>query len=304
MFLDHDFIYLLPLIFIKDFKMTLSIFILIMIAAIIHAGWNSLIKGSDDKFMSTATLSLMTAGIMLLLLPFVTFPNHAALPYFIMSVLLQIIYYILLAQTYKITDIGLSYPIMRGTAPLLVALLSRLIWGEIIPPLSWLGILLIVGGILWLGYSSFKTATITGIFISLANASVIAIYTINDALGVRASEDAISYSIWLFFISTSMIALWAFKYRHQRFIPYISKHWKSGVIAAVGSSLSYGIILWTMQHAPIYLVSALRETSIFFVIMIAIFILKEPTNGIRITSAFLIVSGAIILRLSISINPL
>lgn len=279
--------------------MSLSIFILILIAAVIHASWNSLIKGSDDKFMLTATLSIMTAGMMLCLLPFVSFPNSASLPYFSLSVLLQIIYYILLAQTYKITDIGLSYPIMRGTAPLLVALFSRLIWGEEILPLSWLGISLIVGGILWLGYNSFKSATTIEVSISLSNAAVIATYTIIDGVGVRASGDAISYSIWLFFISTLLIALWALLYRRPRFLPYLIKNWKKGMIAGMGSSLSYGIILWAMQHAPIYLVSALRETAIFFVIIIAIFILKERTNFVRVFSALLILSGAIVLRLAV-----
>lgn len=277
--------------------MPLSIFILIIIAALIHAAWNSLIKGSSDKFMLTATLSAMTAGLTLLLLPFVNFPNSESLPYFLISVAMQIIYYMLLAQTYKITDIGLSYPIMRGSAPLLVALFSSIIWGEEILPLSWLGILLIVTGILWLGYYSLKSATTFGVLLSLFNAGIIATYTIIDGIGVRASGDAIGYSIWLFFSSTLLIALFALLQYRPQFIPFFLQNWQKGLIAAIGSSLSYGIILWSMQYAPIYLVSALRETSILFVIIIAIFILKEKTNTTRIYSACLILSGAIVLRL-------
>lgn len=278
--------------------MSVSIFLLILLAAFIHATWNSVVKSSDNKYFATGALAFVTSLILFFFLPFVPFPYNGALPYFIASVVLQIIYYILLAKTYKIADIGLSYPLMRGTAPLFVSLFSYFIWGESITGLGWVSILCIVLGILWLGFSSIKNATLPAILLSLTNATIIAIYTIIDALGVRASGSALSYSVWLFFISTLIVAIWVLFWDRHAFMPYLKRNWKSGMVAGIGSSLSYGIILWCMLHAPIYMVSALRETSIFFVIIIAIFFLKEKTSITRIISAILILLGAMLLKVS------
>lgn len=278
--------------------MSLSIFITITLAAFIHAAWNSLVKSSPNKYYMTGALSTITAFLLLFFLPFVPFPPLPALPYFIGSVILQIIYYILLAKTYRLTDIGLSYPIMRGAAPLLVSIFSYFVWHENISLFGWFSIILIVCGILLLGLNSIRHATPLGLLLALSNAFIIAIYTIVDGLGVRAANSALSYSVWLFFISMILVAIWVLLLERQKFISFLRKYWKSAAIAGIGSSLSYGIILWCMLYAPIYMVSALREMSIFFVICIATFYLKENVNYSRIIAGLFILIGAILLKLT------
>ena len=137
-----------------------------------------------------------------------------------------------------------------------------------------------------------------GLLLALGNAVVIAIYTIVDGLGVRAADSALSYSVWLFFISMIIVAIWVISLERRKFILFLQQYWKSAAIAGIGSSLSYGIILWCMLYAPIYMVSALREISIFFVICIAAFYLKENMSYSRIMAALLILAGAILLKLT------
>ena len=268
--------------------MSLSIFMVVMLSALIHATWNSLVKGSPNKYFATGALAASTAGVLAFIVPFVPFPKSEAWIYFAGSVVLQIVYYILLAKTYRVTDIGLSYPLMRGGAPLIVVVLSYFLFAEQISLMGWISVSTITLGILLIGLSSLQNATVKGISLALSNAVVIAIYTIIDGTGVKVSGSAISYSVWLFFVSTLLVTIWFVLVERHRFSGYFKQHWKVGMISGVGSSISYGMVLWSMQYAPIYMVSALRETSIFFVIIFSIFLLKEKLRINQILSAIII----------------
>lgn len=278
--------------------MSLSIFVVVLVAALLHAMWNSIVKSGDDKLKSTALLALTTCILTAFTLPFIELPHSQSWFYLVISVALQVLYYILVALNYKRSELSLSYPLMRGCAPVLVALASLCLIDESLSIFGWLGILLIALGIISMAWSARKVADTAGIVLALLNATVIATYTLVDGLGVRYAGSAISYAVWLFFLSTIPIVIWALVYYKHAFIAYSRAHWVSGTIAGFGSSLAYAMVLWAMLYAPIALVAALRETSIVFATMIAAWMLKETVSLSRILAVSLIVLGAIALRLA------
>ena len=92
-------------------------FFLVLFAAALHAGWNAIVKGASDTFVSAVSICLAAAIVAALALPFVAQPARASWPYLGASMMLQTIYYSLVAATYKRADMSLAYPVMRGTAP-------------------------------------------------------------------------------------------------------------------------------------------------------------------------------------------
>ena len=112
--------------------MTLSwgVVVAVLFGAVLHAGWNALVKSSGDKPLDTALVHALGAVVALPLLAIVGLPGPAGLPYIAASLVVHIGYYIALAGAYQHGDLGLTYPIMRGFAPLLVALGSSSALGE------------------------------------------------------------------------------------------------------------------------------------------------------------------------------
>ena len=73
-----------------------------------------------------------------------------------------------------------------------------------------------------------------------------------------------------------------------------------GLGGGTASFLAYGLVIWAFIQAPIALVTALRETSIVFALLIGTIILKERVTRVKIISARVIIAGAAVLRISIS----
>lgn len=278
--------------------MSLGIFLLVLASALLHATWNSIVKSGTHKLLSTALLALSTFVLAAVSLPFVPVPPAISWPYLVFSVLLQVIYYVLVAINYKVSDISLSYPLMRGSAPLLVAIVGTIWLNEHLDHWGWVGISLIVLGILSMAWSARQNAAGAGVLLALLNALVIATYTLVDGMGVRVAGNALSYSVWLFFLSTLPVIIWAALYYRRAFVRYVQQHWLSGCIAGAGSAGAYALALWAMLYAPIALVAALRETSIVFVTLIAMFILRERVAASRLLAVLFIALGAGALRLA------
>jgi len=80
-------------------------------------------------------------------------------------------------------------------------------------------------------------------------------------------------------------------------ITAVRRFWQRGLAGGALQGLSYGIALWAMTRAPIAIVASLREASVLFGAIIAIFLLKEPLRIARIAAAALIVCGLVLIRL-------
>src|ERR1700689_3595360 len=121
--------------------MPLTVFAVVMLAALLHASWNAIVKSAPDKFLTTITVTTMAAGLSAVLIPFLTEPTASSFPYAIASALFQIVYFLLVARTYQVADMSQTYPLMRGTAPLIVALVSVFRLGDALSPVAWLGVI-------------------------------------------------------------------------------------------------------------------------------------------------------------------
>ncbi|MEJ6021422.1 EamA family transporter [Ramlibacter sp. PS4R-6] len=271
----------------------------VMFGALLHASWNALVKSSADKALDTAVIHLIGSLITVPLVFLVGLPARESWPYIACSVTIHIGYYVALTGAYKHGDLGLTYPLMRGTAPLLVALSASLTLGETLAPLAWAGVLGISCGVLALGLSRHAVDSPRAVAFALANAVVIAIYTVVDALGARASGNPLQYVVLLFALDGWPFALMVFLRRRGAVVwPYARKRWPVATIGAVASLGSYGIALWAMTRAPVAMVAALRETSVLFAAVLGAWFLKERFDARRVAGTAAIVAGVMALRMS------
>lgn len=270
----------------------------VLFGALLHAGWNALVKSSADKALDTALIHLLGSLIAIPLVLWLGWPRAEAWPYIVASVTIHIAYYIALTGAYKHGDLGLTYPLMRGTAPLLVALSATLTVGEHLSPLAWAGVLGISCGVLALGLSRHAIDSPRAVAFALGNAVVIAIYTVVDALGARTSGDALRYVAALFVLDGWPFALIVLMRRGGAVAwPYARRRWPVAAGAALASLGSYGIALWAMTRAPVATVAALRETSVLFAVLLGSWFLKEAFTLRRAIGTGAIVAGVMALRL-------
>jgi phosphonate utilization associated putative membrane protein len=278
--------------------LTWPVFAAVLFGALLHASWNALVKSSSDKALDTAVIHLLGSLVALPLALIVGWPPAASWPFIASSVVIHIGYYIALTGAYKHGDLGLTYPLMRGTAPLLVALSAAAAVGETLSPLSWAGVIGVSCGVLALGLSRHALDSPRAVGFALANAVVIAIYTVIDALGARASGNALQYVATLFAIDGWPFALMVFARRGGAKVwPYARVRWPVATLGAAASLGSYGIALWAMTRAPVATVAALRETSVLFAALLGSWFLKEAFNLRRAAGTAVIVAGVMALRM-------
>ena len=278
--------------------MSLGVTLAVLGAALLHALWIALVKSSRDVLLEiTAVIAyggLVAAPFLLL----VDAPARASWPYLAATVVIHVGYYVALVGAYRAGDLSHGYPIMRGLAPLLVAMGSSAWLGEVPQPSTWAGVLLICGGVLSLGLAGFRwseSRRSTGW--ALTNAAIIACYTLVDATGVRASGSPEGYVLWMFVLDALLFPLGVFLYKKKILVDYARKYWLRGLASGVLSGAAYGITLWAMARAPVAAVAALRETSVIFAALIGAYILKEGHVGRRLAGAAAVVAGVIALKL-------
>jgi drug/metabolite transporter (DMT)-like permease len=278
--------------------MPIGVFAIVLFAAALHASWNAIVKGGGDKLLTTVLVTTSAALIGAIALPALRQPDAASWPFILASCVFQVTYFVLLARTYQVADMSQTYPLMRGTAPLLVAIASVLVLRTHLTATMWVGVGIICLGILGMAAGA-RRGNRKGVAFALANAVVIAGYTLIDGLGVRRSGAPAAYTLWIFLVSGVPLAGWALRTRRRTALAeYVRRNWHVGLIGGVGSLASYGLALWAMTVAPIAVVAALRETSILFGVIISGLLLKERIGLARVAAACTIALGAAVLRLA------
>jgi drug/metabolite transporter (DMT)-like permease len=272
----------------------------VLFAALMHASWNALLKSSGDRFLTTALVASGGALTGVVALPFLQAPAPESWPFIAASSLIQVVYYALLIETYRGGEMSHAYPLMRGSAPLLVAVGTGPLTGEQLGTLQWLAVALICGGILGLYASaraSADAARRTTVF-ALVTACVIASYTIIDGTGVRRSGAPAAYTLWIFLLTGLGVLGWALLRRGREMLPYARANAHVMVFGGVTTVGSYGIALWAMTLAPVAAIAALRETSILFATAIAALVLRERVGAARLSAVGLVACGAVVMRLA------
>ena len=276
-------------------------------AAVLHVTWNTLVKISADGYLATVLIAAAGAVLCGIALPFLPAMHPNAWINVAGSVVAQSIYYPLVAAAYRAGDMSQTYPLMRGTAPLLVALLSGPLIGEHLDPAQWVGVLLICAGI-WamalrrrpstepktLSRRRVRTSRATGL--ALTNALVIATYTLIDGAGSRASGAPVTYTAWIFLFTAVPMLVVAIARNRVDLLALARRQWWLAVVGGPANVGAYGLVLVAVTRAPVASVAALRETSILFATVVARYLLKERVDRYRVGGTVVIALGAVVLR--------
>ena len=283
------------------------VIVAVLLGALLHAGWNVLVKSGRDKSLDTALVHFMAGVVALPLLAWVGLPGASCLPFIALSVVIHTGYYAALAGAYHHGELGLTYPLMRGVAPLLVALGSAAFVAESPSVAAWGGILGITLGVALVGLAHPGQALHPGkaLGYALANAVLIAAYTFVDAAGVRAEVagggHAMRYVLLLFVLDSLpyTLGLWLRRGPAGRadIVAYARRRWHVAALGGSASIGSYAIALWAMTRSPVASVAALRETSVLFAALLGAWLLKERFGLQRAAGTVVIVAGVLALRL-------
>lgn len=276
------------------------VFLAVLFAAACHAGWNALIKVGLDPLSTTTLISVGSGIVALAFAPLVGMPASAAWPWLLASVVIHLVYFASLIESYRTGDLGQVYPIARGSAPLMTAAATTIFIGETLGAIGWTGIVSLVAGVLLLsarGGRELAEIDRRAIGFALFTALTICAYSVVDGIGARLSENPNAYSVWLFMGIAVVIVPYALYRDGRDVIPAMRRFWLRGFAGGALQVLSYGIAIWAMTAAPIAIVATLRETSVLFGAAIAVIVLKEPLRPVRVGAACLIVCGLILIRL-------
>jgi drug/metabolite transporter (DMT)-like permease len=212
-----------------------------------------------------------------------------------LSVALHVIYNLLLVWAYRHGDLGVTYPVARGSSPLLVAAGAAILAGERLDALSLIGIALVCGGIIGLAREIRRGKPSQVIVPAVLTGVTIAAYTVVDGLGSRASGNPWSYAAWLFLATgPAMFPVWAL--RRGPAIRLDAETLRSAA-GGIVSLVAYAIVIWAASISPMGPVSALRESSVVVAAVLGWLFLGEALGPWRLAACLVVALGAACLGL-------
>lgn len=271
----------------------------VLFAALLHASWNAVIKVSGDRLV---VMAITTATSSLLVIPFLFFlpaPALASWPFLLASACVHSLYMLILLRAYGHGDFAQVYPLSRGSAPLLTALLGFLLLGEAMALSEILGMLLIVAGIFGLVFETSAGVlqlSRPALYYSLLTGLCITAYSLIDGMGVRLSGNTLSFILWMFFLNGFLLPLAAVSRRpRQVLIDTVKLAWRPGLLVSLLSTVGYALIVWAFNQERIAPVAVLRETSVLFAMLISAFVIRESFAPLRAALLVLILAGIVLL---------
>ncbi len=273
--------------------MSFTVFAMLLLAAMLHAGWNALVRRDPDRNAAATAMAAGGAVVGLVLLPFLPAITPLAAPYILVSGIIHLAYYALIARAYRDGELSVAYPIMRGLAPLIVTLVA-IVFVEPASTRVLAGVAVVALGIVSLGAEGLRRQHAIGS--ALANAFVIAGYTLVDGLGARLSGAPETYVAWVVVAAgATTISARLLRQRRATLVGLRARV----PLALVGGAMTYaayGIALWAMTVAPIGAVAAVRESSVLFATVIGAAVLGERFGALRWLAAALVVVGLVLVK--------
>ena len=271
------------------------VFLAVLFAALLHAGWNAVVKLGLDRFSSILMLGLVQGGIAVVLLPFFGLPSRAAWPWVLAGSALHSGYKLALIRAYGHGDLSQIYPLSRGTAPLIVAVAGALFLGEGMDAARTAAVTAIAAGIILMAGRGGLTRA--GLGWALATASFTAAYTMADGVGARIAGSASAFILTMIALDGLVMLAYGLAARGGGAILALLPAWRGGLAAGAMSLGAYWIAIWAFTKAPLAMVAALRETSVLFAMLIAVILLKEKLTPRRWAAGALILAGLVLMRL-------
>src|SRR5215475_2956508 len=275
---------------------------LLLLAGLMHASWNALLKSDASDRLTTFGVIMTTGTVMgLVTVPFLPAIEPGAWKYLASSVAIHILYYTFLLKAYSYGDLSHTYPIARGLGPLLVALVSGRFIGEHLRSQDILGVLLLSCGLIALALPLRSVVPRPGsrhglaTLFAMLTGVTIAGYIIADGLGVRSAgptfQHRLAYIAWLCVLEGPWLLVLAIWLRPDTVWTHLRKTWWRGATGGVIANVGYGIAIYALVLGPMAHVAALRETSVLFGALIGTLLLHEPFGLRRVLAAFVIVVG-------------
>ncbi len=280
--------------------MDLYLTFLVLLAALMHAVWNTLVKSSGDRLVQLASLNLVSAVVAVLAIPWVRMPDPASWGYILASIIIHTGYYLFLLQAYRFGDLSHVYPLARGVSPLVVAVLSTIFASETLNSGQVAGVVLVsasVASLAWNGRWSQRDGAKPVVF-AVATGVMIGAYTLVDGTGARLSGDALGYIAWLFALDWIPIALVAAILRRGSLGQAVREQWRISMLGGMLAISAYGLVIWALSLWAMAPVAALRETSVVIAAVIGTVFLHEPFGKRRVMAAIGVTAGVVILRLA------
>lgn len=275
-----------------------EVFFAVLLAAVLHALWNALVKIDGDRLSVMAILVAVQGIISAFLIMHVPVPSSAGWVILVPAVLLHTFYRLFLIQAYRFGDLSRVYPIARGSAPLIVAVLAMIFVGERLSFQSWGAVIIIAIGIMSLalarGADPFRDSR--AVLLALGTGSCAAAYTIIDGLGAR-SIGVGSYMIWVSLLDALAFTAIALLLKTDVFSTALPRRWIAGAVAGSAGYLAYWLVIWALSVAPMASVSALRSTSILFAVLFGVLFMGEPFSALRAAAVTAITAGTTMLKL-------
>lgn len=272
--------------------MSIDIILMVLLAAALHAGWNALLRGGSDRFWSMAIMCGATLIVCTGLAFVLPVPARASWECAILSAILHLGYNLFLVRTYRSGDLGQTYPIARGTSPVLVAIGAAVFAGELPDAVSMVGVVLVSGGIVSLAFQGRRIGLDTLPY-ALGTGCFIGAYSVTDGIGARLSGTPAGYTIWMSLIGSVLtLTVYLATRGPRRLIRGRRETWTAAA-GGVTSLAAYGIVIFAMSWGPMGPVSALRETSVVFAALIGRFFLGERLTTYRILACSIVAIGAL-----------
>lgn len=271
---------------------------LVLLAALLHASWNVLVKAEGDGLLAIAGVSAGGAMMAAAMVPFVGIPDSRAWPYMAAALTFQFAYKRLLAEAYRHGDLSRIYPLVRGLPPLALAALGWIVVGERLSGAEMGAIALVAAGILTLVFGTRSALDLRPVGYAVATAATITAYTLLDGLGSRASGNAFAYVTCLIALDGSIFAAYIAATRGTSVLRAALKRRRTTLVGGACGFASYALVVWAFTMAPIALVAALRETSVVIAAIFGALLLKERFGPPRIGAAILIAAGLALLKLN------
>lgn len=280
--------------------MDLQLSLLVLLAALMHAVWNTLVKSSGDRLIQLALLNLVSAVVAVFAIPWVGIPDPASWGYILASIIIHTAYYLFLLQAYRFGDLGHVYPLARGVSPLVVAVLSFVFAAETLNTGQLAGVLVVsvsVASLAWNGRWSHRDEVKSTLF-AVATGFMIGGYTLTDGTGARLSGNALAYIAWLFALDWIPIVVIAAILRRRSLGQAVRGQWRSSTLGGILAIAAYGLVIWALSLGAMAPVAALRETSVVIATVLGTVFLGEPFGFRRVVAAIGVTAGVVILRLA------
>ncbi|MEM9270162.1 MAG: DMT family transporter, partial [Pseudomonadota bacterium] len=262
---------------------------LALLSAVAHAAFGALQKGRHDPWLSRGAIDFCYCALALPAALFlVPRPDQTVWALLAGAFFIHFAYKYLLAMAFTRAAYTVVYPVVRGTGPLATVVGAWIVFGELFAPAQWAGVAILSGGIFGLAAYNFRKTPVgrdvllSALGLAFLTGLLVALYTVYDAYGMRASPDPLTFLVWFFVVDGLAFPIIAWRRWHRMPDPPApGPLMLRGLIGALIAFVSFGSVMMATYLDKVGEAAVLRETSTVWAALIGWAILREPVGPVR-----------------------